>query len=201
MKLFSSPTSPFVRKALVLLRESGNLDAVEMSPSGGSPLDASKMPVDQNPLGKIPALVLDDGTSIFDSRVITRYLNDHFKAGLYPEGDALWTCLTQEAMADGMVDAAILIVYESRLRPEDKQFTPWIDGQWAKVSRALDHLNANVADLEGPLTMGQIAVACTLSYLDFRHGTRNWREGRAALAAWEAEIAKRPSIAATVPVE
>ncbi|SHF48572.1 Glutathione S-transferase [Litoreibacter ascidiaceicola] len=201
MKLFSSPTSPYVRKVLVLLRETGQLDDVEMVPAGGTPIDPGTMPRDLNPLGKIPALALDSGQPIYDSRVICRFFDARAKAGLYGSGDATWQLQTLEATADGILDAAILMVYEARVRPADKQFADWVEGQWRKINTALDALEASWMEpltAEG-LNIGQIAVACALPYLDFRHADRDWRKGRPNLTAWEAEFAKRDSMIATVP--
>ncbi|TDT73169.1 glutathione S-transferase [Litoreibacter halocynthiae] len=201
MKLFSSPTSPYVRKVLVLLRETGQLDDVEMEPVGGTPVDPGTMPRDLNPLGKIPALALDSGQPIYDSRVICRFFDDRVKAGLYGEGDDTWQIQTLEATADGVLDAAILMVYEARIRPEDKQFAAWTEAQWRKISTTLDALEKSWIDVIpwDILNVGQIATGCALGYLDFRHSDRNWREGRPKLAAWEAEFAKRDSMIATVP--
>ncbi|RLJ51973.1 glutathione S-transferase [Litoreibacter meonggei] len=201
MKLFSSPTSPYVRKVLVLLRETDQLNDVEMVPAGGTPLDPGTMPRDLNPLGKIPALALDNGQPIYDSRVICRFFDDRAKAGMYGSGDATWQLQTLEATADGILDAAILMVYEARVRPEDKQFEGWTEGQWRKINTALDALEAAWMDTltTDSLTIGQIAIGCALPYLDLRHADRNWREGRPNLAAWEAEFAKRDSMTATVP--
>ena len=202
MQLFSSPTSPFVRKVIVLLMETDQQSDVEMIGAGGSPLDSSNMPTAHNPLGKIPALVRADGPAIFDSRVICGYLDDRAGGKLYPTGERLWECLTLESMADGMVDAAILMVYEAKLRSADTQMDSWVEGQWSKVSRALDALEDQwIAYLSGPLDMGQVALGCALSYLDFRHGARDWRKGHPQLAAWEAAIAARDSMKATAPAE
>ncbi|SDW82279.1 glutathione S-transferase [Litoreibacter albidus] len=201
MKLFSSPTSPYVRKVLVILRETGQLADVELAAAGGTPLNPGTMPRDLNPLGKIPALALDDGQPLYDSRVICRFFNERANGDLYGSGDATWQLQTLEATADGILDAAILMVYEARVRPDDKQFADWIEGQWRKVDTALDALEASWMDtLNGDaLNIGQIAVGCALAYIDFRHADRNWREGRPNLAAWEAEFAKRDSMLATVP--
>lgn len=202
MQLFHSPTSPFVRKVVVLLRETGQLDDVELVAAAGSPIDASKMPTAHNPLGKIPALVRDDGPALFDSRVICQFLDARAGGKLYPAAPRRWECLTLEAMADGMVDAAILMVYETKLRPEDTRFDGWVEGQWAKIARALNALEGSwVAYLAGPLDMGQVALGCALSYIDFRHGARNWRAAHPKLAAWEAEFAARDNMKATAPVE
>lgn len=200
MQLFHSPTTPFGRKVMVALLETGLDGAVTVIPATGTPVDPGTMPLDRNPLGKIPALVTDDGEAIYDSRVICRYV-DHLSGGrLYPAAPRLWQTLTLEATADGILDAAILVVYESRIRPEEKRFSDWTDAQWAKVTRALDSLEDRwMANLAGPLDMGQIALACALGYLDFRHGARDWRAGRPELAVWEAEFARRASMMATVP--
>ena len=200
MRLFYSPTSPYARKVVVLLAEAGHSDAVERVVASGTPIDTGTAPLAQNPLGKIPALEREAGPALYDSRVITRYLDDHFKAGLYPQGERLWDTLTLEATADGIVDAAILMVYETRVRPEEKRFPAWVEGQWGKVDRALDALESRwMSHLHGPLDMGQIAVACALGYVDFRHGDREWRKTRPLLAAWEAVFAARDSMKASVP--
>jgi glutathione S-transferase len=200
MKLYHSPTSPYVRKCMILLMETGQLADVTLIASTGTPLDASQMPVAQNPLGKIPALERPDGPAIYDSRVICRYLDDRAGGRLYPAGPRLWETLTLEATGDGIVDAAILMVYEWRIRPEERRMPEWVEGQWAKVARALDAIEARwISHLNGPLDMGQVSVACALGYLDFRHGPRNWRETRPQLAAWEARFAMRDSAKATVP--
>lgn len=202
MKLFHSKTSPFVRKVVVLLMESGHLDEVELVPAMGTPLNSDNMPTDFNPLGKIPALEIEDGTVLYDSRVISRYFDARFEAGFYPECARVWQCLTLEALSDGMVDAAILMVYERRLRSEELVFEDIIEAQWSKVARGLDALESQwISYLSGPICAGQIALGCALSYLDFRHDAREWRSGRPALAAWEAEFSMRKSLRDTVPVE
>ena len=201
MRLFYSPTSPYVRKVMVLLHETGMLERVERVSVGGTPVDTGTLPLALNPLGKIPALERPDGPAIYDSRVICRYLDDLAGGKLYPAGPRLWDTLTLEATADGMLDAAILMVYETRVRPEEKRFEPWVEGQWGKIDRALDALESRwIAQLTGPLDMGQVAVGCALDYLDFRHAGRAWRSARPDLAAWHARFADRPSMVATVPV-
>ena len=200
MRLFHSPTSPYVRKCMVLLHESKMLDQVTLIAATGTPVDTGSMPLDQNPLGKIPALERDDGPALYDSRVICRYLDRLSGKGFYPDEPRLWDTLTVEATGDGITDAAILMVYEVRVRPEDKRYEPWVEGQWGKIDRALDALESRWMDhLSGPLDMGQISVACALGYLDFRHAARGWRDGRADLAGWFDEFAIRPSMQATMP--
>lgn len=200
MLLFMSPNSPFARKVMVLIQEAGLSADVQLQAVTGSPIVPGSLPVDHNPLGKIPSLLLGDGRSIYDSRVICRYLDDRAGGGFYPKAPALWDVLTLEATADGIADAAVLMAYELRLRPENSRFPEWIEAQWAKITRALDMIETQAMDrLTGPLDMAQIALGCALGYLDLRHDVRNWRAGRPRLAAWQAEFAKRPSMQATNP--
>lgn len=200
VKLFYAPPSPFVRKVCVCLDETGQADAVERVDAMGTPLDSGTIPVAHNPLGKIPCLLLEDGQAIYDSRNITRYLDARAGGRLYPEGDGLWRTLTLESTADGVLDAAVLMVYERRCRPEAIVSEDWLAGQWSKVTRALDAIERDWMDhLEGPLDMGVIATGVALEYLDFRHPDRPWRPGRDRLAAWQAEFSRRPSMTATVP--
>lgn len=200
MRLFHSPTTPFGRKVMVMLIETGQTADLEVVSASGTPVDPGSMPLATNPLGKIPVLELDDGTAIYDSRVICRFLDDRAGGRLYPAKPRLWRTLTLEATADGMLDAAILMLYETRVRPEDKRFDAWVEGQWAKIARTLDALEGRwMEHLDGPLDMGQVGVACALSYLDFRHGARNWSDGHPRLAAWHEGFAARDSMMATEP--
>ena len=200
MRLYTSPTTPFGRKAMVLILEAGLTDQVQIAEVSGNPLDAGTLPITRNPLGKIPALDRDDGSAIYDSRVICRYLDDLAQAGLYPAAPLLWETLTLEATADGILDAALSMVYETRMRPQDKRFPAWADAQWAKIARALDAIESGwMGHLAGRLDMAQIALGCALGYLDFRLDARNWRDGRPDLAAWSGDFATRPSMQATMP--
>ncbi|MDF0599384.1 glutathione S-transferase [Psychromarinibacter sp. C21-152] len=199
MQLFDNPASPFCRKVQVLLRETGQLDEVETTYAVGHPLAPDRMPLAENPLGKIPCLVRDDGPALYDSRVICRYLDARGEGGLYPEG-RIWEVLTLEATADGIMDAAVLMIYEGRSRPEALRYPAWVDAQWDKIARALDALESRwMGHLAGRLDMGQIAVGCALGYLDFRLPDRDWRKGRTALAEWFEAFGQRDSMAATVP--
>ncbi len=199
MKLFFSPTSPYARKVVVLIAESG-LDGIEIVTAAGTPIAPDADVIARNPLGKIPALECDDGPTLYDSRVICQFLDDLSGKGFYPTGPRRWDVLTIEATADGILDAALLMVYETRVRPEDKRFDPWVEGQWGKIDRALDVLDQRwISHLNGPMDMAHIAVGCALGYLDLRHGVRQWRAGRPHLAAWEAAFAARPAMQASVP--
>lgn len=200
MRVFVSPASPYARKVMIVLHETGLLARTEVVIGSGTPLDPTNAPLVQNPLGKVPALERDDGPALYDSRVICQFL-DHLGDGrLYPAPPRRWEVLTLEATGDGILDAALSMVYEGRIRPPELQMPAWVEGQWAKIARALDVLEARwMAHLAGPLDMGQIAVAAALGYLDLRHGARNWRAGHPALATWFAQISERPSLLATAP--
>jgi glutathione S-transferase len=200
MKLYHSPTSPYVRKVRVLLHETGQSDDVELVTAGGTPFTPSGALMDKNPLTKVPALELPDGAMLFDSRVICAYFDDRAKSGLYQSGAAHWQTRTLEALSDGILDAALLIVFEGRLRPQDKQMGEWCDAQWAKIERACAAMERDWMDhLAGPFDMGQIAAGCALSYLDFRLDARGWRQGNDALATWFKTFESRASMVATPP--
>lgn len=198
MELLGSDASPFVRKARVLIAEAGIEDIpyihVSASPMGGEErINAA------NPLGKIPALSRPNGPTIYDSNVICRFLDDHAQAGFYPPS-RVWEVLTLEATGDGIMEAAVGMVYEMRFRPKSKIWTPWFEGQWAKINRALDTLERQwLSHLSGPVDMGQISVGCALGYLDLRHGDVDWRAERPALATWFERFSQRPSMAETAP--
>lgn len=202
LKLYSSPTSPYVRKITILAREAGLLDRIEVVRVTTAPGAPDPAIVAHNPLGKIPCLVRDDGPAIFDSPVICQYLASLVPGqGFYPEGAARWSALTLEALGDGILDAAILCVYEVRMRPEAIRHQPWVDAQRAKIVAALDALESQwLAHLAGPLDIGAITIAVALAYLDLRHADLNWRDSRPGLAAWQAAFAERDSFKATVPV-
>jgi glutathione S-transferase len=199
MRLIYSPASPFVRKVVVLMHEAGLSDKVTLNPVATTALNTADDARAANPLGKIPALVRDGDSTIFDSRVICRYLDDLAGSNLYP-ADRLWDVLTLEALADGIMESAVSMVYEVRLRPENEQSPAWIDAQWSKVTHALAALEANqFAAATGDVNMGQLAVACALGYLDFRHAGRNWQADFPKLAAWQQQIGQRASMMATTP--
>ncbi len=200
MKLSYSKTSPYVRKVMVLLHETGQLADVALADTATTPIAPDDSLISRNPLGKVPALERPDGPTLYDSRVICAYLDDRAGAKLYGKGQHRWDVLTLEATADGILDAALLIVYEGKLRPEDKRMDAWIEGQWGKIARACATLNTRwVSQLSGPVDMGQIAVGCALAYVEFRLGDRGWRTGNDALAAWFKTFESRPSMQATQP--
>ncbi len=200
MVLYHSPTSPFVRKVMVVLHETGLLGQVELVSASGTPTDPGSVPLARNPLGKIPVLERPEGPALYDSRVICRYLAEMAGGTLYPTA-RIWETLTLEATADGIMEAALLIVYETRVRGEGERSGAWVEGQWAKIARALEAVEARwMPHLAGPLDCGQIAIGCALGYLDLRHAARGWRDSCPALADWYARFAERPAMQATVPV-
>ena len=193
MKLIMAEASPFARKVRVLLRETNQLEEVEEVSIATSPFQVNEQAKAANPTGRIPSLTRADGPALYDSRVITRYLDAKAAAGMYPEA-RLWDVLTVEATGDSMMDSAVSISYELRLRPQEEVSTEWTDAQWAKVMGGCDALQNQWMDLlNGPLNMAHISIACALGYLDLRHDARNWRQGHDALAAWFADFSKRPS--------
>jgi len=199
MKLIMSPASPFVRKVRVVIREAGLTHLVEEQPVSTTPMATPEEVRAANPSGKIPVLLREDGPALYDSRVITRYLDAVSGADLYPQS-RIWEVLTLEATGDAIMDAAVISVYERRFRPEEIVSQDWLDAQWGKVASSLDAIGARwMSHLAGPVDAAQVAVGCALSYLDFRHPDRNWRDGRAALADWHAGFEARPSMAETQP--
>ncbi len=202
MKLYHSPMSPYVRKVMVLLHETGQVDDVVIESASTKPTDPLAGLVAKNPLMKIPALERDNGATLYDSRVICAFFDDRAQAGLYGSGGRRFEILTLEATADGILDAALALTYEGRLRPEEKRWTDWAEAQWNKVASACTALDTRwMSHLSGPLDMGQIAVACALGYVDLRHDARNWRQGRDALSEWYGRFSERASMRATKPPE
>jgi len=202
MKLYHSPMSPFVRKVMVLLSETGQLNDVEIVPVTTTPIAPMDGLLAKNPLAKIPALERNDGPTLYDSRVICAFLDARAGGGLYPSGARKWETLTLEATADGILESAVSITYEGRVRPKEKQWDGWTDAQWTKVIGGCNAINTRwINHLSGPLDMGQISVACALAYLDFRHDVRGWREGNDVLATWYEGFKERDSMRASAPPE
>lgn len=199
MKLYTSMPSPFGRKVKVTLMETGLWDDTQVIEVVTTPFATDPAVAAANPAGKIPALLREEGPALYDSRVICRYLDARAGAGLYPES-RLWEVLTLEAMADGILEAALAMVYELRFRAEEQVMPEWIEAQWARVARSLDTLEGRwMAHLSGRMDAGHIALGCALGYLDFRHGARDWRSGHEALADWYDRFSTRESMVRTAP--
>jgi glutathione S-transferase len=202
MKLRYSPTSPYVRKVMVVALETGLAERIERIPTMVAPTKPNEEVARENPLVKVPALTTDDGMVLYDSPVICEYLDtQHGGAKLFPaSGKARWMALRQQALGDGILDAAILGRYEI-LRPKEHQWPDWIDAQLRKVRGALAALEmeAEAGEIAGPVTIGQITIGCALGYLDFRYASEAWRTKQRRLAAWFDEFSKRKSIELTKP--
>jgi glutathione S-transferase len=197
MILRSSPPSPFGRKVKIAASVLGLSDRIDIQRSDtNDPNDPVRR---QNPLGKIPVLILDDGTALYDSPVILEYLDQVAGGGriLPAQGPSRFAALRLQALCDGVLDACILQVYEARWRDKEKHEQKWLDYQADKVNRALAALESAPPALGNPPDVGQITLACALGYLDLRFGGR-WRAAHARLAAWlDGFAAQVPAFAAT----
>ncbi len=199
MILRHSPTSPFVRKVTVLAAEAGLADRLTWKAT--NPWDpADDLPGD-NPLGKVPALILDDGETLYDSFVICAYL-DSLHDGpklLPPEGADRWAVLKLHALGDGILEAAVTRLIERVRRPSELYWQDWDQRHKDKIARALDWLEGRADRLEAPLNLGQITIGCALGYLDFRFPDEDWRGGHRKLAQWFEAFSQRPAMQQTVP--
>jgi glutathione S-transferase len=197
MILRSSPASPFGRKVRIAASLLGLADKIDVRETDlNDPADSIRK---QNPVGKIPALIADDGETYYDSRVILDYL-DHLAGGgrIVPrEPKARFAALRLQALCDGILDASLLLVYESRYRPAEMKVQTWVDRQADKVARGLAALEAAPPALTSPPDVGQIALACVLGYRDLRFGG-TWRNDHPKLVAWLDKFAAQvPAFAAT----
>lgn len=197
MILRSSPSSPFVRKAHIAASVLGLADKIDVRETDlNDPADSLRV---ENPLGKIPALILEDGSTWYDSRVILNVL-DHLAGGgrIVPrEPMARFAVERLQALCDGAMDASVLVVYESRYRPAEMRVESWVERQADKVARALKVLEASPPALTDPPDAGQISLACLLGYRDLRFGG-DWRNDHPKLVAWlDAFAAQVPAFAAT----
>ncbi len=200
MKLHWSPKSPYVRKVMILIEELHAAKDIELVRSVAAMTQPNKALMVDNPLSKIPTLVLSDGTKLFDSVVICEYLNDLYKGTLFPSGqNEKWQALRWHALGDGLLDALIL------WRNERERVVP-LDSLMAafelKVMATLDVLEKEVEAIRSSgFTIGIVAVVCALGYLDYRFEALGWRSKASKLAEWYAAIEKRPSVQNTLPVE
>lgn len=200
MKLWFNLASPFARKVRIVALETGlagGLEEVSVMVSPVKPLgDLAR----ENPLVKIPALSTDLGT-LYDSAVICEYLDSlHDGAPLFPRsGNERWQALRLQALADGILEAAVLTRYETFVRPQALQWTDWVAGQMGKVHGGLDAMEKECGGWRARFGIGEITAACVLGYLDFRYPDEGWRKSHPALEKWYAKVAERPSMKATTP--
>ena len=199
LRLHWSPRSPFVRKVMIAAHELDLVDRIDKVRTVVAMRQPNVALLSDNALGKIPTLLLPDGTALFDSLTICEYLDDLAGGGrIIPRaGPARWRALTRHALGTGLLDLLILWRNE-REKPAERQTPEWISAFTLKTQTALDRLEAEAASLaETPFGVGEIAIGCVLSYLDFRYADLGWRNGRAGLAAWHESFAARPSARAT----
>jgi glutathione S-transferase len=199
MKLRYSPTSPYVRKVWITALETGLDGRIERMET--NPWDpAGDLPTD-NPLGKVPALILDDGSVLFDSPVICEYLDSlHGGRRLLPSsGRERWDALRLQALADGILDASVLLFIETRRRAEAERSAWWQNLQTETIHRSLQALEDSTETLATAPDIGTIALGCALGYLDFRFPELAWRDRAPRLAAWYARFAERPSMRQSTP--
>jgi glutathione S-transferase len=199
MKLLSSPSSPFVRKVRVAAGMKGVLEQIELVPADTNKGDDNLYRL--NPLGKIPSLTTESGMTLYDSPVICEYLDSLApQPVLFPKSGAeRFAVLTRGALGDGILDAALLLVYEKRFRPDGMQVAAWIERQQAKIDRSLAQLEGQSLAWETAPDYGHLTLACALGYLDFRHEGK-WRGKRPKLVAWlERFAAAAPDFSKTTP--
>lgn len=202
MKLLWSSRSPFVRKVMVAAHEVGVSDRIrtERVVVAANKPNADVMAL--NPLNKIPTLVLDDGTVLYDSRVICEYLDTlHDGPSLFPpDAAARWPVLRRQALGDGLMDVIVLRLGEQG-RLKETQSDSHLASYRLKIASGLDRLEDEGVGTAAAADIGHIAAACALGHLDFRFAADDWRAGRPRLSAWYAEFARRPSMRATEYVD
>lgn len=200
MKLFYSPTSPYVRKVVAAAIELGLDDKLQHIPFSPHPTRYNAELTAGNPLGKVPALLLESGEAIYPSSLICEYLDglDGQKRLFPAQGLARRQALLEQALGDGLLDAALLARYELG-RPVALQWSEWIQGQIRKIEDALDELERRVDTLEGRVDIGTLTLACALGYLDLRYAELAWRVRCPKAAAWYAGFSQRESMLRTEP--
>jgi len=199
MELRYSPTSPYVRKVMITAMETNQAGIIDIVPT--NPWDPDTDLPKDNPLGKVPALTVDEGLTLFDSPVICEYLNARVGGPLLPDAGARrWRVLRLQALADGILDAAVLRLLETR-RPAEIQNPGWIERQKRVIQRGVDGLEQSAAEWGEAVTLAQIAAGAALGYLDFRFPEDAWRADRPAVSAWYEHFSQRPSMTETVPKE
>lgn len=197
MRLYSSKLSPWGQRVWMQIRLK-DLPIERLGAPGGSLRSPEFMAI--NPLGKVPALVLSDGLALFDSPVICEYLDTISGSPRYlpKEGERRWQVLRTQALADGIMDSAVAMIYESR-RPESQRSPDW-QRRWQNcILRAVRQLDDDPALLSGPVNLGSIAVACALGYLDFRLPELDWRQPHPHVASSYSTLSEIPGMRATLP--
>jgi glutathione S-transferase len=200
MKLYYTPTSPFVRKVILVAHEKGIADRLETTFLRPSPTKADAVLSKDNPLSKIPALVLPDGTTLYDSAVICEYLDSLADSPrLLPGGEARWRVLRLQALTDGILEAGVAVFYERTMRPTELVWDAWVTGQTEKALQGLDAIERCVSSFPREVDLGHLCVGATIGWLEFRGHLGGIRAGREKLFAWYDSFRERPSMRATEP--
>lgn len=194
MKLYYAKTSPYTRKLLLLARHLGQTDDIELIDT--DPLEAPPEFLDANPLSKVPTLVADGEPALFDSRVIAEFLLD--RAGMNDSGRAKTELLKRQALADGITDAALAIVQESR-RPEEQRSAYWVERWNAAIERGIAHLEDGAINALDHWQLDAMATACALDYLNFRLPELAWESRFPLTAAWYQKALAHEDMIATDP--
>lgn len=212
MKLYWALASPFVRKVMIVAHETGTVGRLQVIETSVSMGEANPVVQRTNPLSKIPTLILEDGTSLYDSRAICEYLDSlHDGPKLFPPAPLRWDALRRHSLGDGLMDALILWRQE-RLKPQARQTPEWLATFARKIEVALRQLDDEANALGGapgaargnvpgprPFDIGHVALGCALGYMDFRFADVDWRASAPRLAGWHATFEARPSAIATHP--
>jgi glutathione S-transferase len=201
MKLVYSPRSPFVRKVMIAAIELGLDTQLELiSEQVGIGVKNEPYTSAINPLGKLPALILEDGTALSDSGVIVEYLDDLAGGGrLIPRGTARWRVLSEHSIVQGMTDSIVSARRERSARPKELHWQTWDDDQIARIWQALGWFEARPEALAAPFNIAQIGLVCGIGYLDYRMPENPWRGDFPKIATFLADVEKRPSVVTTKP--
>ena len=200
MKLMYTKASPFARKVRASIIELGLQDEVELCEVTQVTVPTNYIPElsKENPLGKVPVLILSDGRRIADSIVIAEYLDARAGHRLFPTGEARWSALTLQAQADGIMEAGVACRLEG-LRPENLRWPDWREAHQRKVIQAIDAIEADPSYLDTDFHIGQLSLACAVEWIAFREVYKDAKVGRPRLAAWLDRVSERPSLKSTRP--
>ncbi|HZF46594.1 MAG TPA: glutathione S-transferase family protein [Sphingomonadaceae bacterium] len=200
MKLYWGKMSPFARKVTVTAHETGTIERIELIPTSVDMAKANPEVQRDNPLSKVPTLVLDDGSALYDSRTICEYLASlDPTSSLFPSGPDRWDALRRQSLGDGIMDTLILWRQE-RLKPDERKTAAWMDTFADKIAAALALLDGEARRIEElPFDIGHAAIGSALGYLDVRFEDLDWRASAPHLARWHTSFEARPSAVATHP--
>ncbi len=197
MKLFYSPTSPFVRKCLVVADELNCYDNITLIDCNAHPIQRDQTIIQRNPLGQVPTLITEEDKTLFDSQVICSYLNHIQKGNLFGTENNQWEILKEQALADGIMTTAVLLRIETSMRPSELEWKDLTQGHIDKINSALSYFNSYTEHLYNSLNIAHITLACALTYINFRLPHLDWTKKYPNLAIWLKEFQQRPSMQKT----